>query len=122
MISVEIAMGPPTSDAAARMRSFMVPWVPWLPRWRKTFSIMMTVESTTMPKSIAPSEMRLAGVLVNFIPAKATSSAMGMLMAVRSAARALPRKKNRTIVTRNMPSIALWSTVCVVSLVSAPRL
>ena len=28
------------------------------------FSIMMTVESTTMPKSTAPSEIRLAGVPV----------------------------------------------------------
>ena len=30
------------------------------PRCRKMFSIMMTVESTTMPKSTAPSEMRFA--------------------------------------------------------------
>ena len=32
------------------------------------FSIMMTVESTTMPKSTAPSEIRLAGVPVRTMP------------------------------------------------------
>ena len=32
------------------------------------FSIMMTVESTTMPKSTAPSEIRFAGVPVATMP------------------------------------------------------
>ena len=40
-------------------------------RCRKMFSIMITVESTTIPKSTAPSEIRLAGVPVPTIPMKA---------------------------------------------------
>ena len=51
------------------------------------FSIMMTVESTTMPKSTAPSEMRFAWVCVAMRPQKAIISASGMLMAVTTAAR-----------------------------------
>ena len=38
---------------------------PLAPRWWKQFSIMMTVESTMMPKSTAPSEIRFAGVPVS---------------------------------------------------------
>ena len=53
MIRVENAIGGPTSWAAASTRSFIDP-LPWGPRWRKMFSIMMTEESTTMPKSKAP--------------------------------------------------------------------
>ena len=51
------------------------------------FSTMMTVESTTMPKSTAPSEMRFAEVCVATRPQNAMRSASGMLMAVMSAAR-----------------------------------
>ena len=64
MMSVENIIGAPTSRAPARMRSCIVPR-PCAPRWRKMFSIMMTVESTTMPKSTAPSEMRFADVPVD---------------------------------------------------------
>ena len=46
------------------------------------FSIMITVESTTIPKSTAPSEIRLAGVPVPTMPMKAIISASGMLSAV----------------------------------------
>ena len=86
MIRVEVNIGGPTSAAAARMRSDMVP-LPWGPRWRKMFSTMITVESTTMPKSTAPSEIRLAGVPVDTMPMNAIMSATGMLMAVITAAR-----------------------------------
>ena len=61
MMSVEKVIGRPTSPAAEYTRSRMVP-VPCLPRCRKMFSTMITVESTTMPKSTAPSEIRLAEV------------------------------------------------------------
>ena len=58
------------------------------------FSIMMTVESTTMPKSTAPSEMRFAGVSRRRpCPQKAMSSASGMLSAVMSAARRVPEEE-----------------------------
>ena len=58
------------------------------------FSIMMTVESTTMPKSTAPSEMRFAGVSrARPCRMKAMSSASGMLSAVMSAARSVPEEE-----------------------------
>ena len=41
------------------------------------FSIMMTVESTTMPKSTAPSEIRFAGVPVATMPMKAIRAPAG---------------------------------------------
>ncbi len=61
MMSVENVIGVATSRALCWMRSVIVPF-PCGPRCRKMFSIMMTVESTTMPKSTAPSEMRFADV------------------------------------------------------------
>ena len=82
------------------------------------FSIMMTVESTTMPKSTAPSEIRFAGVPVATMPMNAMSSASGMLSAVMSAARAWPRKRKSTSVTSTMPTSRFSSTVCVVSFTS----
>ncbi len=120
MISVENVIGVPTSAAALRMRSRMDP-CPCGPRWRKMFSIMMTVESTTMPKSTAPSEMRLALVPVPTSPQNAQSSASGMLSAVISAARQLPRKSSRVSATRTMPTVRFSSTVCMVTPTRSPR-
>ncbi len=74
-----------------------------------------------MPKSTAPSEMRLAGVPVATIPAKAASKARGMLMAVTSDARVLPRKSQSTMATSTMPTIRFSSTVWVVSCVRVNR-
>ncbi len=85
------------------------------------FSIMITVESTTMPKSTAPSEIRLAEVLVPTRPQKAMSSASGMLSAVISDARTLPRKRKSTTVTRPMPTRRFSVTVWVVTATSLPR-
>ena len=52
--------------------------------------------STMMPKSIAPSESRLAGMLVRCIRMKAISSDSGMVMATMSAPRTLPRNRIST--------------------------
>ena len=84
--SVEENIGGPTSLAASRIRSILFRF-PGTDRCRKMFSIMITVESTTIPKSTAPSEIRLAGVPVPTMPMKAIISASGMLSAVMSAAR-----------------------------------
>ena len=67
------------------------------------FSIMMTVRSTTIPKSTAPSEMRFAGVCVSTIPMNAMRSAIGMLIAVMSAARDCPRNRKRTMRDEHHP-------------------
>ena len=85
------------------------------------FSIMMTVESTTMPKSTAPSEMRFADVCVPTRPQKAMSSASGMLIAVMIAARTWPRKRRSTTLTRTIPTSRFSMTVCVVSFTRLPR-
>jgi hypothetical protein len=45
---------------------------------------------------------------------EAKSSANGMVMATMMAPRTLPRKRNRMMTTRMMPSVRLCSTVCVV--------
>jgi len=60
IMSVEENTGGPTARAAAAMRSKTEP--PRRAKLRKMLSIMITDESTTMPKSTAPSEMRLAWV------------------------------------------------------------
>ncbi len=85
------------------------------------FSIMMTVESTTMPKSTAPSEMRFADVCVPTRPQNAMRSASGMLIAVMSAARTCPRKRSSTTRTRAIPTSRFSMTVWVVSFTRLPR-
>jgi hypothetical protein len=95
MISVDENMGGPTSRAADTTRSKAVP--PLRTKLTKMLSITMTVESTTMPKSTAPREIRLAAVPLATMPVKAKSSASGMLIAVMSAARTLPRNSHSTM-------------------------
>ncbi len=120
MTSVEENIGGPTSPAASRMRS-MALRLPGAAMWRNTFSITMTVESTTIPKSTAPSEIRLAGVPVATIPTNAAISASGMLSAVMSAARPCPRNIQSTTATSTIPMSRFSSTVCVVSFTSVAR-
>ena len=57
-----------------------------------------------MPKSIAPSENRLAGIFVKFIAIKTTTRAKGMVTAAIKALRGLPRNRISTIHTSPMPS------------------
>ena len=120
MISTEKSMGGPISAAAERTRSRTAPR-PAPPRWRYTFSIMITVESTMMPKSTAPSEMRFAGVPVAIIPQNAASRASGMFTAASTAARAWPRNTQRTSVTSTMPTSRFSITVRVVRWTSFSR-
>ena len=82
---------------------------------------MITVESTMIPKSTAPSEMRFAGVPVKTIPQKAAISASGMFTAATIAARAWPRKTQSTSVTSSMPTSRFSSTVWVVICTSRSR-
>ena len=57
------------------------------------FSTTMTAPSTMMPKSMAPSESRLAGMPRNRRPMKVASSDSGMITATMPAARRLPRNR-----------------------------
>ncbi|MNV33138.1 hypothetical protein D3C71_1244980 [compost metagenome] len=92
MISIEKKVGRPTSDAAdntVAMRSRRV-----LPGgifdMRETMcSVTITAPSMMMPKSIAPSESRLAGTPHRCRPRKVDSKASGIIAATINAARAL---------------------------------
>ena len=53
------------------------------------FSVMMTAPSTMMPKSIAPSESRLAGIPRRSMKMNAKRSDSGMVRATINAARML---------------------------------
>ena len=80
--------------------------------WRTMFSTMTTAPSTTIPKSSAPSESRFAGILLKSSQMEAKSSENGIVSATMKAARTLPRKRKRMMVTRIIPSARLCSTVC----------
>ena len=78
---------------------------------RAQFSTMTTAPSTMIPKSIAPRLMRFALTLFATIPVTAKSIDSGITRAVMTAARILPRKRNRTTMTRVAPSKRLLRTV-----------
>ncbi len=127
MISIENSVGRPTSTAASRMRclrrsSDSSLW-PWLASesFLNTFSTTITAPSTMMPKSIAPSDSRLAGIPMKLRPRKVASSASGMVTATIAAARRLPRNIHSTIDTRSAPSSRLVNTVVSVLPISQVR-
>lgn len=64
-----------------------------------------------MPKSSAPRLMRLALTLYVTMPVKVNSMDSGMTMAVISAARMLPRNRNRITMTSVAPSSRFFLTV-----------
>src|SRR6267143_73488 len=92
MISIENSVGRPTSTAASRIRlrrrsSSSASWSRNAAvSLRKMFSTTITAPSTMMPKSIAPSESRLAGTPMKLRPRKVASSASGMVTATLAAA------------------------------------
>ena len=61
------------------------------------FSTMTTAPSTTMPKSSAPSESRLAGMWRSRDRWRRRAERTGMVRATMSAPRTLPRNRNRMI-------------------------
>ncbi len=78
-------------------------------RRRSIASVTTIAPSTMMPKSIAPSENRLAGMCSRFIAMNTATSASGIAVAATNALRGLPRNRISTMQTRPTPS----STVCV---------
>lgn len=77
--------------------------------------------STMMPKSIAPSENKLAGILVALMMMKTVTSAIGIATAATMALRGLPRNRIKTMQTRPIPSSTVWVTLCTVSLTRSSR-
>ena len=117
-------MGRPISETASTMREESERYLPLRSsNRRKIFSITTTAESTMMPKSMAPSEIRFAGMWRRSSSAKAPSSATGTASATTSAERQLPRPRNKisTSNTSAMPSITLCRTVCKVRSMRAVR-
>ncbi len=78
------------------------------------FSMTMTAALTIRPKSIAPSEIRLAGTPSQCMPVKDTHRPSGMIAATISATQKLPRKMNSTTSTSTMPTSRVCATVCTV--------
>ncbi len=90
-------------------------------RCRKMFSTMMTEASTMRPKSIAPTDSRLADSPRQTIRPMANASANGIVAATTTALRRLPRKAHCSTKISAMPSTRLCSTVCVVWAMSSLR-
>ena len=90
-------------------------------RWRKMFSTMITVASTTRPKSIAPTDSRFADSPRSTMSPIAKDSANGMVTETMTALRRLPRKTHCSRKIRTMPATMLCSTVCVVTWIRSLR-
>ena len=76
---------------------------------------MITVASTTRPKSIAPTDRRFADSPLITIRPIAKDSANGMVIETMNALRKLPRKIHCSAKIKNTPAIMLCNTVWVVT-------
>ncbi len=121
MTSMPKKIGRVTWRAAARMSLPCSSLSASSSRRRRMFSITTMAPSTMMPKSIAPSDSRLAGILKWCIRMNAVSSDSGIVMATMIAARGLPRNSSSTIDTSVMPSMSVLPTVCTVASTSLLR-
>ena len=74
-----------------------------------------------MPKSMAPSDSRLAGMPRQVSPMNVASKESGIISATMKAARMLPRKSSSTKVTSPAPSARFSNTVVSVVLISQVR-
>ncbi len=114
MINIENSVGLPTSIVASSMifnRVRKSTSSRCSANLRNTFSTTITAPSTMMPKSIAPSDSRLAGIPIQVSPRKVPSSDNGIISATIVAARMLPRKISSTSATSIAPSTRLVNTV-----------
>ena len=84
-------------------------------------STMITVASTTRPKSMAPTDRRLADSPRTVISRMANSRAKGMVIATITALRRLPRNSHWITKISTMPSTMLCSTVRVVTAIRSER-
>jgi hypothetical protein len=85
------------------------------------FSTMMTEASTIRPKSMAPTDSRLADSPRTSISMMAKASANGMVQATMIALRRLPRNTHWTTKISSSPASTLCSTVPVVTLIRSER-
>ncbi|MDT4853750.1 hypothetical protein FQZ97_880270 [compost metagenome] len=87
----------------------------------KTVSTMTSVPSSSRPKSMAPSEIRLAGKpwILSMVKAKRKES--GITVATITVVRQLKRKMKTTTETKTIPSTRFLVTVCTVAFTSSVR-
>ena len=119
-----------TSTAPVRIQpslSLSLAWRPggilgaWWAIWRKIFSTMMTVPSTMMPRSMAPTDSRLADSPRITVIITASSSATGIVAATISAQRRSPRNTHWMRKISAMPNTRLCRTVRTVIATRSPR-
>ena len=96
MISSPNIVGLRTSMAASRMISSLGRVPPSCASRRTQFSIMITLESTIRPKSIAPRLIRLAEIPVASMTLAANSIDSGIARATIRPPRRLPSSTSRT--------------------------
>ena len=121
IISVENRIGRATSVARRTTPSLESSTSGRLSRPLRIVSIITIAPSTSIPKSIAPSDSRLAGISVIFIRIKAINSDNGIVTATSSAPRQLPRNRINTSTTSSIPSNSVCDTVCSVVLTRSVR-
>ena len=124
MMSTPKSTGRATSTAALRNRLIRssCAWDPWVcdtrsptsARRRTKFSIITTAPSTMSPKSMAPSDIRLADTPKRRMPMNPTSIESGITAATISEARTSRRKKKSTTRTNPQPSRRFRVKVAVV--------
>ena len=112
IIKVEKKIGRATSVVRRRIDSSVSNSSGCRSRFLRTVSIITIAPSTRIPKSIAPSESRLAGISVSCIRIKAINRDNGMVSATSNAPRQLPRNRISTSTTSTIPSNRVWETVC----------
>ncbi len=91
MMAMAKNIGRATCVAASRASSSLSGSVGFSSRMRRMFSSMTMAPSTMMPKSMAPSDSRFAGMSVKCIKMNAMSSAIGIVMATIMAAPRCPK-------------------------------
>ena len=111
MINSPNMVGLRTSTAASRMMSILGRVSPSCASRRTQFSIMITLESTIRPKSIAPRLIRLAVTPVASMMFAAKSIDSGIASATIRPPRTLPSNSKRIATTRPPPSVRLRTTV-----------
>jgi hypothetical protein len=93
----------------------------WWAIWRKMFSTMITVPSTMMPRSMAPTDSRFADSPRITVIITASSSATGIVAATIRAQRRSPRNTHWMRKISAMPNTRLCRTVRTVIATRSPR-
>ena len=111
MTMVEKRIGRPTSLARCAMLFSSRYCLGLSSRFLRIVSSITIAPSTIIPKSIAPSDRRLAGISVRCIRIKAISNDTGIVIDTNNAPRQLPRNRISTRNTKAIPISKVWDTV-----------